>query len=183
MTDRQSTGFGLDGVLLAAAAVVLAVGTVVWGGAALAAAVAGGDFDGGLSGAIRAAMRLPEEWREPRMAWERPADQEALPGPALYWAATVVVAVAASGVVAVGMRVWRASRDRGRVRLGVETRARFATGVIWPRWWFGGRCRPGGSCSDVCTVGWSRRRIDVQRSRLAGVAARAFGRAIAVRSR
>ena len=127
MTDRQSTGFGLDSVLLAAAGVVLAVGTVVWSGAALAAAVAGGDFGGGLSGAIRASMQLPEEWKEPRMAWERPADQEALPGPALYWAATLIVAVAASGVVAVGTRLWRATRDRGRVRLGVETRARFAT--------------------------------------------------------
>ena len=116
MTDRQALGFGLDGVLLAVAAVVLAVGTVVWGGAALAAAVAGGDLDGGLSAALRAAMRLAEEWREPRMAWERPADQEALPGPALYWAATLVVALAAAGVAAVGMRVWRASRDRGRVR-------------------------------------------------------------------
>lgn len=73
-------------------------------------------------------MRLPEEWSDPRMAWERSADQEALPGPALYWSATLIVALVAAAVLVLGMRVWRASRDRGRVRLGVGTRARFATG-------------------------------------------------------
>ena len=100
----------------------------MWGGAALAAVVAEADFDGGLAGAIRAALRLPEEWRNPRMAWERASDQEALPGPALYWSATLIVALIALAAVMAGMRVWRANRDRGRVRLGVETRARFATG-------------------------------------------------------
>ena len=128
MTDRQSTGLGLDGVLAGGGSDRVGVGAVVWGGAALASLLDGEHFEGELAGAIRATVRLPEEWTDPRRAWERPADQQALPGPVLYWSATLMVALVAVAVVTVGVRVWRGSRDRGRIRLGVETRARFATG-------------------------------------------------------
>ena len=61
------------------------------------------------------------------MAWERPAERDVLPGPVLYWLATLTVAVVVVSVAVLVMRTWRATRTRGRVRLGVETRARFAT--------------------------------------------------------
>jgi type IV secretion system protein VirD4 len=85
-------------------------------------------FEGELAGAIRATVRLPAEWTDPKRAWTRPEDQQALPGPVLYWSATLMVALVAVVLVTVGVRVWRGSRGRGRMRLGVETRARFATG-------------------------------------------------------
>ena len=128
MTDRQSTGLGLDGALLTAAAIALVSGAVVWGGAALASLLGGERFEGELAGAIRATVRLPAEWTDPRQAWVRPEDKQALPGPLLYWSATLMVAFVAIAIVTLGFRAWRGSRDRGRMRLGVETRARFATG-------------------------------------------------------
>jgi type IV secretion system protein VirD4 len=128
VTDRQSASLGIDGVLLAVAAIALVSGAVVWGGAALASLLNGETFEGELAGAIRATVRLPAEWTDPKRAWARPEDQQALPGALLYWSATLMVALVAVVLVAVSLRVWRGSRDRGRMRLGVETRARFATG-------------------------------------------------------
>ena len=90
-------------------------------------AVTGDRLDGGLAEAIRATVRLPEHLADPRLAWRQPVDQRALPGPIVYWAATLVVIAAVAIVAVVVLRLWRSSRDRGRVRLGVETRARFAT--------------------------------------------------------
>jgi type IV secretion system protein VirD4 len=128
MTDRQSASLGIDGVLLAVAAVALVSGAVVWAGAALASVLNREHFEGEFAGAIRATVRLPAEWTDPKRAWERPEDQQTLPGPLLYWSATLMVVLVAVVLVTVGVRVWRGSRDRGRMRLGVETRARFATG-------------------------------------------------------
>jgi type IV secretion system protein VirD4 len=127
MTDRGSPELGPERLILAAAAAALSVGVIVWSGASLAALAAGERFEGGLPGAIRASLRLPGEWKDPRTAWGRPVDREALPGPVLYWLATLTVAIVVASVAMLVMRTWRASRGRGRVRLGVETRARFAT--------------------------------------------------------
>ena len=113
--------------MLVGAAVVVSAGGVVWLGAALAAAVSGDRLDGGLAEAIRATVRLPEHVADPRLAWRHPVDQRALPGPIVYWAATLAVVAAVAIVAVVVLRLWRSSRDRGRVRLGVDTRARFAT--------------------------------------------------------
>lgn len=125
--DRPSSLSGLDGAILAIAGLGVGVGCVVWTGAALAAQAAGDVLGASLSEATRAAVRLPGEWRDPRLAWDRRAVQESLPGPLLYWACTALVCALAAAIVMVAWRLWRRSRDRGRVRLGVETRARFST--------------------------------------------------------
>ena len=117
----------VDAALLVVAGAVVSVGAVVWFGAVLAARLSGERLDGGLSDAIRAATRLHEHVRDPRQAWADPRQQAALPGPALYWAATTLVLGATLTVGLLVLRLWRSSRDRGRMRLGVETRARFAT--------------------------------------------------------
>lgn len=113
-------------VVLGAAGVAVSAGTVVWTGAALSAVTSGGRLSAGLGEAIAALPQLPRQWADPRRAW--PVEHRAeLPGPVLYWLSTfVVAAVVAAGLVVV-YRFWRASRERGRVRLGVDTRARFAT--------------------------------------------------------
>ena len=124
MTDSASPELGPERLILAAAAAALSVGVIVWSGASLAALAAGERFEAGLPSALRASLRLPREWRDPRMAWGRPAERDVLPGPVLYWFATLTVAVVVASVGVLVMRTWRATRTRGRVRLGVETRAR-----------------------------------------------------------
>jgi len=76
-----------------------------------------------------ALKRLPSQASDPRLAWTEPARTN-LPGPVVYWFATVVVVVAAlvAAVAAVQLigRHRQESPDRRR-RLGVETQARLAT--------------------------------------------------------
>ena len=127
MNDRAQGLSGIETVVLLGGGVAIAAGGVIWAGAALAAAATGERLSGGLSGALRAAPRLPKFVGNPRMAWRDPADQAALPGAVLYWLATALVAAVLLAATIVAWRFWRTSRDRGRVRLGVETRARFAT--------------------------------------------------------
>lgn len=127
MNERTQGLSGVDVVILVAAGVIGAAGGIVWAGAALAAALVGRRLDGGLSEAIRAMVRLPEHARDPRLAWQTAGDRAALPDAPLLWGATVLVAAIVVAFVIVALRLWRASRDRGRVRLGVDTRARFAT--------------------------------------------------------
>lgn len=116
-----------EAALLIGAAVAISSGLIVWIGAALSAALSGERLTGGLSDGVRAAFRLPEHWREPRSAWPTQADRSVLPGPVLYWFCTIVVLVGALLAVWAAAWVWRMTRERGRVRLGVETRARFAS--------------------------------------------------------
>ena len=109
----------------AALAVGIAVGGVVWCGAALAAALSGHHLAAGLGDAVRAVPRLANHIGDPRAAWP-PAAAVVLPGPWLYWSATVFAAAVAVGLVWAALRVAGRLR-RGRRRLGVEVRARFAT--------------------------------------------------------
>lgn len=125
--DPNITGAGQDGFWLTVGAAAVGVVLVVWGGAGLAAVVSGEPFSGRFGDAARAAVHLVPEWRDPRLAWGRLEVRASLPGPAVYWACTAVCAVLAGLLGAGALRLWRSSRDRGRVRLGVETRARFAT--------------------------------------------------------
>lgn len=120
VTTRNDTGWYILG------AAALGVVVVVWGGAGLAALVAGSRFDGRFTEAVRAAIRLPVVWRDPRSAWARPEVAASLPNAMTYWACTFAVAASVGLVAHIGMRLWRTTQDRGRVRLGVETRARFA---------------------------------------------------------
>ncbi|MGE0308079.1 MAG: type IV secretory system conjugative DNA transfer family protein [Acidimicrobiia bacterium] len=125
MSERASQG-GFEMVVLGAAGIAVSAGAVVWTGAALSAVTTGGCLSAGLGEAIAALPRLPREWADPRRAW--PVEHRAeLPGPVLYWLSTFVVAAVVAATVVVVYRFWRASRERGRVRLGVDTRARFAS--------------------------------------------------------
>lgn len=117
-----------EAALLVGGAVAVSSGLVVWLGAALAAVASGDRLTGGPSDGVRAAFRLPEHLGQPRLAWPTAADRSALPGPALYWLCTVVVLIAVLAAAWAATWVWRVTRERGRVRLGVETRARFASG-------------------------------------------------------
>lgn len=127
VNDRAQGLSGTETAVLFGGGVAISAGGVVWAGAALAAVVTGERLSGGLSEALRAAVRLPEYVGDPRMAWRDPADQAALPGAMLYWLSTVLVVAVLTAATIVAWRLWRTGRDRGRVRLGVETRARFAT--------------------------------------------------------
>jgi type IV secretion system protein VirD4 len=117
----------IEAVVLVGAVVVAGLGGVVWAGAALAALLSGGHLPGDLVDAIRAAVELPEHVDDPRLAWSSSPGRAALPDAGVYWASTIAVLVVVLGLVWLGVRWWSAARVRGRVRLGVETRARFAT--------------------------------------------------------
>lgn len=121
----SSDGLDLETVLLGSAAVGLGS---VWGGAQLAARLASGRWlDAGAGEAFTALVRLPSNRASPALAWA-PELQGALPGPTLYWGATVAVAVVAVTTVVALHRLLthhRVGTDRRR-RLGVDTRARLA---------------------------------------------------------
>lgn len=127
MNERTQGLSGVETAVLVGGAIAMVGGGVVWAGAALAALLSGGRLAGGLPAALRAAAKLPDHLGEPRMAWGEPTNQAALPGAPVYWTSTLVVVALLVGLGLVALRLWRSSRDRGRVRLGVETRARFAT--------------------------------------------------------
>ncbi len=115
-----------EALFVAAVAALLAVGGVVWLGAALAAVVSGSAPPGGLRDAVRALPQLVSDPADPGSAWRPPGDRWAgRPGPALYWAATATVVVAGGLLVGLVLCAWR--RIGGRRRLGVEPVARFAT--------------------------------------------------------
>jgi type IV secretion system protein VirD4 len=127
VNDRPASLAAGEVFLLVVASVVAGSGGIVWAGASLAAVVTGDRLDGGLGAAVRATVHLPDHFRHPALAWSDPADRAALPGARLYWLCTGVVLAAIVGLAALGIRMWRMTRERGRVRLGVDTRARFAT--------------------------------------------------------
>jgi type IV secretion system protein VirD4 len=109
--------------LLAAAA---GVGVVVWAGAALAAILVGASPPGGVLDAITALPGLAAQPGDPRAAWTRSGGRPVdLPSAAVYWTATIAVAVVVAVVVVAGRWVWRSMRPERR-RLGVDARARFA---------------------------------------------------------
>ena len=116
---------GLFEVLLA---VVMGISVSVWAGAQLAVLLRHGHpLDASVGDALQAAVHLPDNMGNPRMAWPEPARHQ-LPGPVLYWAASML-AVAASG--GVGWAVWRLFRGPGepldrRTRLGIPAQGRLA---------------------------------------------------------
>lgn len=105
----------------------LLVAGVAWAGAALAATLTGSRFDAALADAFAALAELARHPRDPADAWPPPT-RDQLPAAPLYWAATAAVALAASVVVAVGIRLWRGSEvgTAKRRPLGVDARAQFA---------------------------------------------------------
>ena len=99
-------------------------GVVVWGGAWLAAVVAGGRVSGGVGDWLRAAGRLVSSPGDPARAWGERAS--GLPGPVVYWACTAAVAFVAGLVVAGVVWVWRRWSTPSRSRFGVPVDARVA---------------------------------------------------------
>jgi type IV secretion system protein VirD4 len=111
---------------------IVAVGTaiglmwLVYAGAWVAARLVGERL--GVSGqrTLEVLARLPRRLTDPASAWPLPASDR-LPGPAVYWLSTALVALP---LVAVGSLILHRHRRRvgldARVRLGVNTDVRFA---------------------------------------------------------
>jgi len=126
---RQLVGLS-DGERLMVALTVAAfgIGWSVIAGAWIAAAAVGERL--GVSGqpAIEAIFRLPRTPRDPAAAWPEPA-ASLLPGPLIYWPATLI----AASPFLVGVWLWRRHRNRRTIgldvrhRLGVDAEAHFAS--------------------------------------------------------
>jgi len=115
----------LAGVVIAAAC---AATGVVWAGAQAAALLSTGrPLPADLAAAARAAVRLPAAWPHPDAAWG--GDLAAQLGPPwLYWTCTGAAALAVLGAVLAAAHLLHPRVGVGRrVRLGVDTRSRFAT--------------------------------------------------------
>jgi type IV secretion system protein VirD4 len=124
--DRHGFSTG-ELVVVAAATVLVLFGGVVWGGAVLAAGLAGGSLSASFATAVEAGLRLPGHLGEPAGAWPEPA-AVAIPGPWVYWPATALVAAVAVTVVAGALRLlYHRVGTAPRHPLGVDARARFAT--------------------------------------------------------
>ena len=112
------------------AAVLFGVlGVAVWGGAWLAVVVTGGGgFDAGVGDGVVAAFRLPGHLTEPGAAWPGGA-RAGIPGPLVYWPATLVVLAVVGAGAAGGLWLWQRWQTAGTVdreRLGVNAKAWFA---------------------------------------------------------
>lgn len=115
---------GGEVVVIAIAAVAVAVAAMVWGGAWLAAGVAGGHLVGGIGDAFAAAGALASAPGDPAAAWGDAA--VGLPGPVVYWACTAGVALAVTAVVAAVVWARRRWSHPSLTRVGVGTEARLA---------------------------------------------------------
>lgn len=121
-SEPPSSGFEI--ALVAAGGFVLGSAAIVWGGAWLAARIAGGELDAGLGDALRASGRLVTEPSKPTQAWGDLAT--ALPTPALYWGCTIAVAVAITALCAGVWWLWRRWSSPKVSRFGVQVDAREA---------------------------------------------------------
>jgi type IV secretion system protein VirD4 len=129
---RHGTGDSsvLDDVIVWALAYAAAAAVTAWAGAQLAVVVSRQRaLPVGLGSAVHAVLALPGAISDPAAAW--PAEvRNLIPGPLLYWACTVAVAVAVMAAAVVVHRLVAGpgpGTDRRR-RLGVETGARLARG-------------------------------------------------------
>lgn len=110
--------------MIALGAAVCGVGVVVWAGAWLAALVSGGSVSGGLGDWLTVAGRLVTTPGEPTRAWGEHAS--GLPGPAVYWASTLLVVVLAAALAAGGVCVLSRWSSPARSLFGVAADARVA---------------------------------------------------------
>lgn len=100
----------------------------VYAGAWLAAQLqAPRNFSPPIGEAFSAAVRLPKNRGNPRMAWAEPY-RDTLPGPVGYWAANIfLLLIIFSVAMYIAMRRWGRDTLDHRERLGVDTQARSAT--------------------------------------------------------
>lgn len=115
---------GFEVVVAVVGGLVMAVATVTFAGAWLAATLVGGRVDGGIGDWLTVTGRLASTPGDPTGAWAEHA--RGLPGPVLYWACTLTVAVAAGALITVGVLGWRRWSSASRSRFGVPTDARVA---------------------------------------------------------
>ncbi|MGE3689381.1 MAG: type IV secretory system conjugative DNA transfer family protein [Acidimicrobiia bacterium] len=121
---REPPASGGEVVLVALGALVVGVAVVVWAGAWLAAAVAGGQVSGGVGDWLGATGRLASTPGDPAAAWG--AHASGLPGPVVYWACTAVAAGLVGLLGAGVVWVWRRWSTPSRSRFGVPADARVA---------------------------------------------------------
>jgi type IV secretion system protein VirD4 len=129
VADRPQDDSWRETLFVAAVVSAGALLGVTWAGAQVATLLAGNDaLPAGIGDALAALVRLPNNLSDPKLAWA-PESRANLPGPVLYWAATIVIVVAAVAVALLGWRIVRGrseALDR-RKRLGVPTQGRLAT--------------------------------------------------------
>lgn len=123
--DRPAPTGGFDVVLAVVGVVVVAMATITFGGASLAAAISGGTVSGGVSDWLAAAGRLVSAPGDPTLAWGDAA--VGLPGPLIYWLCTLVVAAAVLVLASLGWWLWRRWFTPQSRRFGVPADARVAT--------------------------------------------------------
>lgn len=121
---QQASPAGVEGVAIAAGAVILLGLGVIYGGAWLAGRPAGGEVSGDVGSWISAARGLASHPDDPSLAWGGSAS--GLPGPAGYWAATGIVATVSIAAVVGMFWLWRRTLGPPRTRFGVDTDARQA---------------------------------------------------------
>jgi type IV secretion system protein VirD4 len=120
----QPPAGGFEAAFAALLGAATAVAMTVFGGAWLAAALAGGDVSGGVAETFRAAGGLVSAPGEPAAAWGQYGS--GLPGPGLYWASTGAVAAVVVSVCVGAVVLWRRWAGPKRVRFGVDGEARQA---------------------------------------------------------
>jgi type IV secretion system protein VirD4 len=119
----EPPGAGLELLALAVGAAVVVAGLVTATGARVATALSGGRVSGGLGDWLRVAGRLVQG-EAPSAAWGDLGSE--VPGPALYWVCTGIVAVVAASAAVGLMIVWRRWSMPGRSRFGQPMDARVA---------------------------------------------------------
>ncbi|MFN0090554.1 MAG: type IV secretory system conjugative DNA transfer family protein, partial [Acidimicrobiales bacterium] len=127
--ERTPAPLGGDEWIAVALIVLVAAATGVWCGAQLATLLTTAHFlDASIGDALGAMFRLPKHLSAPAEAWP-PEVQASVPGPFVYWPATMAVF---AGQITSGVWLWLrfgASRigTQRRRRLGVDVGARLAT--------------------------------------------------------
>jgi type IV secretion system protein VirD4 len=123
---QQGTGGsgGFEAVVVGIGGFVMTVIGVTYAGGWLAARLVGGHVSGGITELLAVAGRLAKQPGDPQLAWGTLATR--LPGAGLYWTCTIVILVAAIGVIVGAVWLWRRWSAPGRERLGVSTEARLA---------------------------------------------------------
>ncbi|MGH3441169.1 MAG: type IV secretory system conjugative DNA transfer family protein [Nitriliruptorales bacterium] len=115
---------GFEIVVAVVGGLVVAVATVTFAGAWLAATLVGGRVSGGITDWLTVTGRLASTPADPTAAWGEQA--RGLPGPVLYWACTLTVAIVVGVLITAGVLGWRRWSSPSRSRFGVPTDARVA---------------------------------------------------------
>ena len=121
---REPPAGGFELVIVVVGTLVIVLATITFVGAWCAAVLSGGRVSGGIGDWVRVAGRLGSAPGDPATAWGEHA--AGLPGPVVYWACTLLVALAV-GVLVAGLGwVWRRWSQPSRSTFGVPADARVA---------------------------------------------------------